>query len=186
MEKKRIKKIVEFLENPNKRGDIPPEQLLQLIPIKIDDNILDLGAGSGYITIPAAKYVKGVVYALDINSTMLEIIKSKAKQENIGNLVTLEASIDNIPLENSTIDISLASFVLHEVMELSIALEKINQVLKKNGHFVCIEFEKNEPYEEPHPRISSTTMEQEILKAGFHVIEKIFPTKGVYIIIAKK
>ncbi|WP_018930405.1 class I SAM-dependent methyltransferase [Gracilibacillus lacisalsi] len=179
-------KKVEFLDNPEKRGDIPPEQLLRMVPLDKKDNILDLGAGTGYITIPAAKMVEGMVYALDIDAKMLDFVHTKAKKENITNIKTVEGSINNIPLLTHSVNIALASIVLHEVKDLSASLKEVKRVLKPGGYFVCVEFEKKEEDSDNHPRISSSLMEQEIKKAGFRVIQQLQPTDDLYIIIANR
>ena len=179
-------KKVEFLDNPEKRGDIPPEQLLRMVPLDKKDNILDLGAGTGYITIPAAKMVEGMVYALDIDAKMLDFVHTKAKKENITNIKTVEGSINNIPLLTHSVNIALASIVLHEVKDLSVSLKEVKRVLKPGGYFVCVEFEKKEEDSDNHPRISSSLMEQEIKTAGFRVIQQLQPTDDLYIIIANK
>ncbi|ASK63965.1 SAM-dependent methyltransferase [Virgibacillus phasianinus] len=179
-------KKVEYLENPEKRADILPEKLLNMIPIKEANTILDLGAGTGYITIPAAKIVAGEIYALDIDPNMLEFVDSKASKENITNVKTLKGTIDNIPLSDHSIDLALASLVLHEVKQLSNSLQEIKRVLKAEGYFVCVEFEKKDDPIHSHPRIASSIMEQEITKAGLKVTQKLCPTDDVYIIIAKK
>ncbi|MBC6973204.1 methyltransferase domain-containing protein [Bacillus sp. Xin] len=185
-EMKHLAKKIEFLDNPKRRGDIPPEKLLKMLPIKKADTMLDLGAGTGYITIPAAKIVEGSVYALDIDSNMLEVINSKAKKENITNVKSLKGSIDDIPLSENSIDFALASLVLHEVKQLSHSLQQIKQVLKDDGYFVCIEFEKKNNPTDSHPRIASSIMEKEITNVGLKVIQKLYPTDAIYIIIAKK
>ncbi|MEK3889490.1 class I SAM-dependent methyltransferase [Bacillus sp. FSL K6-3431] len=185
-EMKQLAKKIEFLDNPERRGDIPPERLLSMLPIKKSDNFLDLGAGTGYITIPAAKVVEGMVYALDTDSNMLEVVIAKAKKENITNIKTLKGNIDDIPLSDNSIDFALASLVLHEVKQLSSSLQQIKQVLKHDGYFVCIEFEKIDNPTHSHPRIASSIMEQEITNAGLRVTQTIYPTDAIYIIIAKK
>ncbi|WP_404452918.1 class I SAM-dependent methyltransferase [Virgibacillus necropolis] len=186
IEMKRLAKKIEFLDNPERRGDILPEKLLNMLPVKKAGNFLDLGAGTGYITIPAAKIVEGMVFGLDIDSNMLEVINSKAKKENITNVKALKGSIDDIPLSDNSIDFALASLVLHEVKKLSNSLQQIKQVLKPDGYFVCIEIEKKDNPTHSHPRIASSIMEQEITNAGLRVTEKLYPTGGIYIIIAKK
>ncbi|MBM7542250.1 class I SAM-dependent methyltransferase [Amphibacillus cookii] len=183
---KKFAKKVEFLDNPEKRGDIPPEKLLNLLPINKQDKVLDLGAGTGYMTIPTAKWVEGPVYALDIDPKMLAIINAKARDENITNIQTLEDSIDAFLLRHHSIDLVLASLVLHEIEPLSLALERIKQVLKTNGHFVCLEFEKEENPNHSHPRIAAAVMEQEIKDAGLSITKKLQPKDGIYIIIARK
>ncbi|WP_017473175.1 class I SAM-dependent methyltransferase [Amphibacillus jilinensis] len=183
---RKFAKKVEFLDNPEKRGDLSPEKLLNLLPINKHDKVLDLGAGTGYITIPTAKMVEGPVYALDIDAKMLTIINAKARDENITNIQTLEGSINDFHLPDHSIDLVLASLVLHEVEPLSLALKRIKQVLKADGHFVCVEFEKEENPNHSHPRIASPVMEKEIKNAGLSITKKLQPKDGIYIIIARK
>ncbi|MDM5225931.1 class I SAM-dependent methyltransferase [Cytobacillus sp. NJ13] len=182
----RLARKIEFLENPKKRGDIPPKELLGMIPIKKTDTILDLGAGTGYITVPAARATAGMVYALDIDADMLDVIKSKAEKEKIENIIILKDSIDHIPLPDNSMDLTLASLVLHEMPSLPRALGQIKRVLKPGGYFVCIEFEKKDFPKERHPRISSSEMEEEIKLAGLNVSRKLFLTDAIYMIMAKK
>lgn len=182
----RFAKKVEFLDDPARRGDLPPEKLLDMLPIKKADNLLDVGAGTGYLAIPAAKLVEGSVYALDLDSKMLEIIKAKAKDENLTNVQAIKGNIDDIPLPDDSIDIVMASLVLHEVNPLPQSLQQIKQVLKQDGYFVCVEFEKKDKSPDGPPRISSSEMEQEVINAGLTITQKLFPTDSLYIFIAKK
>ncbi|RCW63337.1 class I SAM-dependent methyltransferase [Saliterribacillus persicus] len=69
---KHSKGKVSYLESPERRKEFSPEQLLNMIPLKETDNVLDFGAGTGYFTIPMAEKTKGNVYALDIDAAMLE------------------------------------------------------------------------------------------------------------------
>lgn len=179
-------KKVEYLENPEKRGGILPEKLLNILPIKKKGHFLDVGAGTGYYTIPAAKFVEGDVFALDIDPKMLKIINSKAEQEVLTNIKTLKGSLDHIPLPDHSIDFVFASLVLHEVKQLSHSLQQMKQVLKPDGYLACIEFEKKDTSSDKHPRISSAMMEQEITNAGLKVTEKINLPNDLYTIIATK
>lgn len=182
----RLAQKIAFLENPEKRGDIPPDELFGMLPINKTDHILDFGAGSGYLTIPAAKRVDGQVYALDIDPQMLDIINAKAHDEQLTNIQTVQGNPDTIPLPNDSIDLTFASLVLHEVKPLPTILQQINDVLKEGGHFVCVEIEAKEVSIDGPPRIPSPIMEQELLNAGFSITQKLFPSENIYIIIAQK
>ncbi|HLR40353.1 MAG TPA: class I SAM-dependent methyltransferase [Virgibacillus sp.] len=184
-EMKKLAKKIEYLDDPEKRGDIPPKELLKMLPVKETDSMLDLGAGTGYFTIPFAKTMEGTVYALDMDANMLEVINSKAKEENITNIKPIKGRADDIPLSNHSVDFVLASLVLHEVKQLSDSLEQIKRVLKDDGYFVCVELEKEDNPAHNHPRIASSMMEQEIMNAGLKVTEKLNPVDGIYIIIAR-
>lgn len=187
-ELERLARKIEVLDKPERRKEFPPEKLLQMLPIKKTDTILDLGAGTGYLSIPAAQVVDGLVYALDLDPQILEILAAKAQAENINNIQLLQGSIDDIPLSDDSIDIVLASIVLHEVPSLSIALQQIKRVLKEDGYFLCVEFEKMDTTDKQSRkvRISSSIMEQELIDNGFSIIQKLFPSDFLYIFIAKK
>ena len=185
----KLTRKINVLENADRKNDFPAEDLLQLLPIKRSNNILDLGAGTGYLALPAAKQIDGMVYALDLDADILHYLDSKAKKEKLDNIKTIEGRFENIPLEDNTIDIVLASIALHEVNPLSDTLKQINRVLKERGYLLCVEFEQNEASN--GPRVHSTVMEQELLHEGFNIIEKIFPSKrvaneAIYIFIAQK
>ncbi|MDN7247134.1 class I SAM-dependent methyltransferase [Planococcus shenhongbingii] len=175
-----------FLDSPKRREELSPEKLLSMIPIKETDTILDFGAGTGYLAIPAAKMVKGTVYALDIDAGMLEMIRSKALQKNIDNIVPVQVGTAALPLSDASIDVVLASLVLHEISPLEPALKQITNVLKKGGYLVCVELESKGHSTHKAPRISSAGMEQEIMEAGLHITQKFFPAESLYVLIAQK
>jgi len=179
----------EFLDMPERREIFSPEELLQLLPIKISDDILDLGAGTGYLTIPAAHAVDGLVHALDTNPMMLEAIACKADAESLNNIRLIEGSVKSIPLPDSSIDVALASLVLHEVKPLTEVLKQIGRVLKEGGSLLCFDYEAVEcPIKAPpmNMRIPSSVMEQELLDSGFTIVKKLFPREYMYVFVAEK
>ncbi|HLS59563.1 MAG TPA: class I SAM-dependent methyltransferase [Virgibacillus sp.] len=176
----------EFLDNPARRGDLPPEELLKILPIKQADTMVDLGAGTGYFSIPFAKTFAEFVYALDNDAGMLDIIRMKATEEKVANVEAIKGQIDDIPLPDDSVDFALASLVLHEVKDVAHALQQIKRILKNEGYFMCIELEKLDHPSHNAPRISSTKMEQEMVRAGFKITELLNPTDSIYIIIARK
>lgn len=185
----KLTRKINILENADRKNDFPAEDLLKLLPIKRSNTILDLGAGTGYLALPVAKQIDGIVYALDLDVDILNYLDSKAKKEKLDNIKTVEGSFENIPLEDNTIDIALASLALHEVNPLSDTLKQINRVLREKGYLLCVEFEQKDVSNSP--RVHSSVMEQELLNAGFSIKEKIFPSNKVanealYIFIAQK
>jgi ubiquinone/menaquinone biosynthesis C-methylase UbiE len=183
-----INKIA-FLDSSMRKNALPPEEILNMLPIQNDSSILDAGAGSGYLSIPAAKQIVGTVFALDMDDRMLGVIDTKAKADKLTNIQLIQGNIDNIPLPNNSADIALASLILHEVKSLPVALMQISRVLKPGGHILCMEYEKEESTVKGPPmhiRISSSNMEQALLDAGFHPVQKVFPRESIYIITAKK
>ena len=184
MNQKSQKKI-NNLENIKR---FPADILFELLPIKKDDSVLDLGAGTGYISLSIAEQVKTVV-AFDYDEDILNYLETVAKERNIANIETVAGDFKDIPLEDHSIDTAIASIALHEVQPLVTALKEIHRILNNKGLFLCIELEKTET--SAGPRVSSEDMEAEILDAGFSVVNIIYPStkianQPVYIILAQK
>ncbi|MDQ6597917.1 class I SAM-dependent methyltransferase [Bacillus salipaludis] len=182
------KEMMKSLDMPERKEALPPEKLLQLLPIKEKDILLDLGAGTGYFSIPAAKMTKGTVYALDLEPEMLAELQSRIDLQGSVNIQLIEGSIEDIPLSFDTIDGVIASLVLHYVNPVSRVLNKIRRVLKPGGYLLCFEWEKKESSLGPplHKRISSSDMEKAIVESGLTIIKRVFPKDFLYIFIAKK
>ncbi|MCM3781887.1 methyltransferase domain-containing protein [Neobacillus mesonae] len=181
----KLQKKISNLENIER---FPADELFEFLPVKKSDNVLDLGAGTGYISLSIAERVK-TVYAFDYDQDILEYLETLAKERDIANIKSVVGNFKDIPLDNHIIDIAIASIALHEVQPLSTALKEINRVLKDKGLFLCIELEKTET--SSGPRVSSTDMEVEILDAGFSIVDKIYPStkianQSVYMILAQK
>ncbi|RLQ89878.1 class I SAM-dependent methyltransferase [Planomicrobium sp. Y74] len=177
---------ISYLENPARKDDLSPEKLLSLIPISETDTVLDFGAGTGYFTIPAAKAVAANVYALDMDAEMLEVIKTKALHAEVQNIIPVHTDGSDIPVPDESIDLVIASLVLHEIQPLNRTLTQIKNVLKDGGHLVCIELEPKGESSHKAPRISLAGMEKEMKDAGFRVVEKVFPSKSLYVLIVEK
>ncbi|KAB7671265.1 class I SAM-dependent methyltransferase [Bacillus sp. B1-b2] len=183
--KEQLERIVAALDHPDRLRTTPPEELLQLLSLKKTDSILDIGAGTGYFTIPAAKMVDNKVYALDMDHHMLDIIKKKAAEHDITNIQVVESNLENLPLTDESIDVIIASLVLHEVPDLPQALNKLNQVLKSNGKFFCLEIEPQDETKKV-PRIASSYLEKELENLDFTLLQKKSIADNLYLIIAKK
>lgn len=182
---KHSKGKVSYLESSERRKEFSPEQLLNMIPIKETDTILDFGAGTGYFSIPVAKRIKGNVYAMDIDAAMLEIIKEKALEEQLMNIVPVQGSMEALPLPDGSIDMIIASLVLHEIQPLARLLQQMKNILKNEGYLICLELEPKGNSEKA-PRITLEGMDREMKEAGFQVKEKFFPAESLYMLVAQK
>lgn len=177
---------ISYLENPERRKAFSPETLLKRIPLKNTDSVLDFGAGTGYFTIPAAKQVDGDVYALDTDLSMLEMIKTKAAKEELTNIVPIQGGEGELSIPKESIDVVIASLVLHEIDPLAETLMKIKELLKAGGHLAVVELEPKKKPDQKAPRVSLAGMEKEIEDAGLCITDKFFPADSLYVLIARK
>jgi SAM-dependent methyltransferase len=77
-----------WLERPEREEEENPKKLIELLKLKEDEVVADIGAGSGYYTFRMAKLVgaKGKILAVDIQKEMLDIIRSRMKKDEIENV----------------------------------------------------------------------------------------------------
>ena len=61
----------------------------------IKNNIIDLGSWIGDNSIPWAKNINGIVYAIDPSNFNLEFIRQTCNKNNISNIITLKCAISN-------------------------------------------------------------------------------------------
>jgi ubiquinone/menaquinone biosynthesis C-methylase UbiE len=177
------------LDAPERRALMPAEKLLSMLPLRGDDTIVDLGAGTGYFSIPAALMTKSTVHAVDIEPKMLEELKMRADEQGLSNVRPTIGVIEDIPLTDNVADVVIASLVLHEAEPLSKAFQEIHRVLKTTGSLLCLDWEpKVSPKMGPplEVRISSSDMERALNEAGFTVTKRLFPAQFLYIFVAEK
>ena len=167
---------------------MPAEEVLSYLSFAPDDHVLDLGAGTGYLSLPLAPLVTRV-FAADHDQSILDYLETKALKLGLTNVSPLLADFRKLPLDNDTIDKTVASISLHEVSPLQDALTEIYRTLKPGGRFLFLELEKQSTAR--GPRVTANEMEQSMRASGFNILEIVHPdstiaNQPVYIIIAKK
>lgn len=105
------KEAENFSQNVLQMGKLTQQQLDQLVLLP-QFTVLDVGAGTGRLTIPIAKRVKSVT-ALEPSSKMLAILKANAKKQQVKNIKYVNKSLDDLEItELKAHDVVLASFSL--------------------------------------------------------------------------
>ncbi|ERI94649.1 methyltransferase domain protein [Clostridiales bacterium oral taxon 876 str. F0540] len=180
---------IAFLDSKQRERLIPPEELISQMPIEKNHTLLDIGAGTGFFTIPMAESTSGKVYAMDPDRRMLSIIEAKAEEKGLTNIELIQYYIESLNLQNDSIDFTMASLILHEVSSLSKALSKIYEVLKAGGHLLCLEYEKDDLIVEGPPmsiRIGSEELENTLSLIGFEIVKKTKINDAIYTVLAVK
>lgn len=180
---------IAFLDSRQREYLISPEALIKQMPIQNEHTLLDVGAGSGFFTIPMAENTSGKVYALDPDRRMLSVIEEKAKEKGLTNIELIQDSIENLSIQNNSIDFVMASLILHEVSSLTKALSSIFDVLKTGGHLLCLEYEKDDSIIDGPPmsiRIGSEQLEKAFSLIGFKIVKTTKINDAIYTVLAVK
>ncbi|MFS0561889.1 methyltransferase domain-containing protein [Terribacillus sp. 179-K 1B1 HS] len=67
--------------------------------MKKDDHVLDLGAGTGYISFGIAELVK-TVYTFNYDEDILKYLDTVAKERDIANIITVSGKFKDIQSDN--------------------------------------------------------------------------------------
>lgn len=152
------------------------DEVVRCLQLKPGDVIADIGAGTGAYTIPFAKAVapSGIALGVDIHLDLLDYIDAKAKWENIGNLRTILAQLDDPNLPKGQVDVAFFHDVFHNMNDRLNYLKILASYLKPTGRIVIIEQEFNDPiamkWDLPEDRITREQVQSWMAGIGFHLI----------------
>ena len=124
------KQAVGFNENLAQMQDLTKNQLerIQFLP---EYTVLDVGAGTGRLTIPIAKQVKQVT-AVEPSVIMFSLLKSNIVKANAHNIIPVNISCEDLHTHSSICphDVVLASFSLF-IVDIADVLQQLNALAKK-------------------------------------------------------
>jgi len=180
-------KNIEKLDNPERRKTMPPEETLLKFKVEDDGILLDVGCGVGYFTIPAAKLLENnKVIGVDISPDMIDIAREKA--EGINNIEFKTSGEYSFPAENNSMKYVLISNVIHEVEDKIKYFAEVKRVLKEDGCFLIIDWDKRKMKMGPpiHERISKDEMIDLCAEIGFALTEAVNVSENQYGLKMKK
>jgi demethylmenaquinone methyltransferase/2-methoxy-6-polyprenyl-1,4-benzoquinol methylase len=105
--------------------------------------LLDVAGGTGDIAIRALNNGGPNVSAVicDINSEMLDVGRRRVADAGLTDRVSLtEGNAEALPFEDKSFDAYTISFGIRNVTHIDKALAEAYRVLKRGGHFLCLEF----------------------------------------------
>lgn len=117
--------------------------VVELAKIKAGDTVLDVGCGTGNLTMTAKSAVgkSGKVYGIDAAPEMIELAQKKARQEGIE--VTFEIGlVEKIPFPNASFDVVINRLMIHHLPDdlKHQAFAEILRVLKPGGSLLVADF----------------------------------------------
>ena len=123
------------------------DEILNELNLKDDDTFMDAGCGDGHIAIRAIeKYLPdGSVYAVDVYDVAIGELNDYVKENNLENLIAVEANIaKGIPeIDEGSIDVILLVNVIHGFKgsgEMNDVISELKRLTKDNGRIAIVEF----------------------------------------------
>lgn len=112
--------------------------------------IADLGCGDGYLAIEASRFAKRVI-AVDRSEAVLERARAlaavKLARRSPGESGTIEwtrGEIENLPLDDQSVDVALLSQALHHAADPATALAEAVRIVRPGGRVLLLELRRHD------------------------------------------
>ncbi len=164
-----------LLEEPRDWQDTV--EIMERLHLEAGDIVADIGAGSGYFTIPLASRVgeKGLVFAEDIQIEMINHISRKVDALGLKNVRVIFGKTEDPSLLDNFINLAFLANTYHELETPFLLLENIKKDLRHYGKLAIIDWDptKKSPFGPPiEEKVPEDIVIKEVERTGFELIEK--------------
>lgn len=169
--------LAERLDDPERLLWLPPALVIGALAVQSGDAIADIGAGTGYFSLPLAQAVGplGLVYAVDSKAEMLRHLQYELDTGKIPNIRAINADADSTGLPDASCNLVFLALVWHELAERTDLLREAKRLLKPGGHIAVLDWRPDvEPEHGPplHHRISASDAADSVQSAGFIAVKQ--------------
>ena len=137
-----------WLERPEREDEERTDLLLDALNLRKGEVVADVGAGSGYFTWRMARLVgdTGVVYAVDIQQEMLDLLMNNMAKRRVEKTVKpILGTVSDPKLPPDSCDTMLLVDVYHEFDHPYEMVANMVKALKLDGRIVFVEFRGEDP-----------------------------------------
>jgi ubiquinone/menaquinone biosynthesis C-methylase UbiE len=124
-----------------------PLKNLKAFGLKEDNIVADLGAGTGFYTIPAGTLApRGKIYAVEVVKDFLDTIGHKIKEAHLGNIEIIWGDIEKLggtKIADGIADAVIASNILFQVEDKDNFIEEAKRILKRKGRILLIDWSES-------------------------------------------
>src|ERR1700683_2455018 len=159
-----------IFDSPGRDERLQINRVMDILGITAGKTVADIGAGSGWFTVRAARRVgeQGVAYAVDINPEAIRYIGERAQKEQLHNVKTILGKPDDPLLPAGAVDSVLLLKTYHEVAEPVALLRKLGGSLRAGARIGIIDRNGNG---EDHG-VGRDVVLHEAAQAGYRLLEQ--------------
>jgi len=165
-----------IFDSPGRDQRLQINRVMDILGIAFGKGVADIGAGSGWFTVRAAKRVgvAGIVYAVDINTEAVQYIERRAQKQSLLNIRTVLSKPDDPLLPKDSVDAVLLLKTYHEVAAPITLLERLRPALKPGARVGIIDRNGNGT----NHGVQRNIVVEEAAQAGFRLLQTYDFVKG--------
>jgi ubiquinone/menaquinone biosynthesis C-methylase UbiE len=165
-----------IFEEPGREKRLQIDRVMDLLQLKPGSTVADIGAGSGWFSVRAARRVgaSGRVIAEDINAKAIAYIQQRAQREHLANIVPVLGTPDDPKLTPNSLDAALMLKVYHEIAHPPLVLANLRAALKPGARFGIIDRNGNGG----DHGLKESIVRDEVEHAGFRQVARYDFTKA--------
>lgn len=158
-----------IFDSPGREQRLQINRVMDTLGIAPGKDVADVGAGSGWFTIRAARRVGpgGMVYAVDINPEAVRYIDRRARSESLPNVKTILSKSDDPMLPTAAVDAVLLLKTYHEVADPVALLQHLRPALRPGARLGIIDRNGDAS----NHGVERKIVIDEAAQAGYHLVQ---------------
>ena len=114
--------------------------MIQEITLTPDIDVMDFGCGTGLLTFSLQPFVRSIT-GVDSSQGMLDVFKTKIKEQNLNNVKADYIDLDNGGVLTSSYHLVVSSMTLHHIKNIAPLLEQFYSILLPSGQLAIADLD---------------------------------------------
>lgn len=178
-----------WLDRPERDQEERPDLVMKALGLKPGDVVADLGCGTGYFSWRLAKEVgsQGVVYGVEIQPEMLDLLAVKMKERGLTNVLGVLGTTTD-PKLPQPVDLVILVDVYHEFDHPWEMMDAVCKRLKPGGRVVFVEYRGEDPEVpiKPLHKMTEAQVKKEMTAQPLDHVETVRTLPRQHLIIFRK
>jgi ubiquinone/menaquinone biosynthesis C-methylase UbiE len=166
-----------LLNDPKRLFFQNPDAILFEAGVKSGEVVADVGCGTGFFTLPLARYVgeNGKVFAADTSPTMIKELRKRTR--NLNQINPIHSQENKFPLRNESVDFVLLVNMVHELEDWKLFFKEVKRILTPGGRVCVVDFKKKKMEMGPplRVRLTKNRLKGMLRQSGFSRIKSLSP-----------
>jgi ubiquinone/menaquinone biosynthesis C-methylase UbiE len=167
------------LESGRRMESLEIEEVVTQMRLESGQLVADIGAGTGIFSVPLARAVgrDGMVLSVEVDPGFLPLIREKAAQGNVDNVLPVLGQFEDPRLPRGDVDVAFFHDVLHHIQDRAGYLQAVARYVKPGGRVVIVDYDMNVPgvphSNQPEMLIGPDQVDGWMRAAGFELTREV-------------